>query len=79
MVKEWIVEWFLNNSTVKNEDMNSFLEKNYLEEGLIDSFGFLGLIGSCEEEFSISFSDDDFSNDAIFTMEGLIKIINDKI
>lgn len=78
MIREWIIEWFINNSAVQKEDINLYMDKNYLEVELIDSFGFLALIGACEEKFAISFTEEDFSNDSIFTIEGLIKIISDK-
>ena len=49
-----------------------------MEAGVIDSIGFLDLISACEEKLGIAFSDDDFSNDKIFTIAGLIDIITEK-
>lgn len=78
MIKNWIYEWFAKNSGVKKDELNLYENKNYLTEGLIDSFGFLSLISACEEELSMEFLDDDFSDDDIFTINGLAKIIAEK-
>lgn len=77
MVEEWIMNWFEKNGSVQRE--KCILNENYLEQGYIDSFGFIALIGECEENFSISFSDDDFSNERMFTIQGLIECIQNRI
>ena len=78
MIKKYILDWFEKNCSYKASDMDLVGEKNYLETGIIDSFGFLKLIASCEEEFNIFFSDDDFSGENIFSINGLIGIIEKK-
>lgn len=76
MVKHFIEDWFLENGSLKKEDIKS--NDNYIESGYIDSFGFLDLIQTCEDRFNIHFSDDDFENDKIFTIDGLAEIIEAK-
>ncbi len=77
MKKEFVLEWFEKNSTMTREELENNLEINYLEEGLIDSFGFLELISACEEQLGISFNDDDFANDEMFTLSGLIATLEE--
>lgn len=74
-VKEWIVKWFEENGNVSMEELKQNADKNYVEEGFVDSFGFITLIGACEEEFSIRFSDQDFEGEEIFTIQGLAELI----
>lgn len=78
MIKEWISEWFVNNG-VSLSDVENNMGSNYLEVGFLDSLGFLGLISDCEDHFSMVFSDDDFSNDLMFTINGLSEIISNKV
>lgn len=77
MNEEKIYDWFQK----KGVDANTIIENrnaNYLEAGLLDSLGFLELITMCEDTFEISFTDDDFLNDAIFSIAGLINIVKEK-
>lgn len=78
MKKDFIIGWFTENSTLSREELEKDLTINYLESGVIDSFGFLDLISACEEKLGITFNDDDFSDDRIFTIAGLIDIITEK-
>ena len=78
MIKKWIINWFVTNSGMLEEEILVNTDKNFLEIGLIDSFGFLGLISACEEELNIVFSEDDFLKDQIFTISGIVKIISEK-
>lgn len=78
MKKEFVVNWFAENSICTREEIEKDLSVNYFEQGLIDSFAFLKLIAECEEKFGISFSDDDFSNDEIFTISGFISILENE-
>jgi len=78
MKKDFIIGWFAENSTLSREELEKDLTINYLESGVIDSFGFLDLISACEEKLEITFNDDDFSDDRIFTIAGLIDIITEK-
>lgn len=77
MTIEYIIKWFVEHST-EGEEIKGKTDDNYLTSGFIDSFGFLELISYCEEEYNIEFSDDDFANDAIFSIKGLAQIIDIK-
>ena len=78
MKKEFVVNWFAENSTCTREEIEKDLSVKYFEQSLIDSFAFLNLIAECEEKFGIAFSDDDFSKDEIFTISGFISILENE-
>ena len=78
MKREFIINWFLNNSTLSEADIEKNMEENFFDLGIIDSFGFLELIGECEEKLDIAFDDEDFQNDSIFTIKGLIGLVEKK-
>lgn len=78
MKKEFIINWFVEKSTMSKEELEKNLDVNYFEQGLIDSFALLELITACETEFGVTFSDEDFENDDIFTVSGLISILEKK-
>lgn len=75
MEKDFVVNWFIQRGALNSEEMKKAMHANYLEQGWIDSFGFLELIEACEQQFKITFSDEDFSDEAIFTISGLIGIL----
>ena len=74
MVYNFVINWFKEHSNI-GEDVENHLDDNYLANGYVDSFGFLDLIASSEEKFNIKLSDEDFANDSIFTINGLVKIL----
>ena len=76
-VRIWIIDWFEKKSDVPSVDIDE--NKNYVESGWIDSFQFLDLIREVEEEFEVSFSDDDFSKEELLTIKGIIEIIISKL
>lgn len=75
MEKDFVRDWFVQRGAVTQEEMDHAMDQNYLEQGWIDSFGFLELIETCEQKFKMTFSDDDFSDEKIFTVSGLIEIL----
>lgn len=74
-MKDLVLKWFANNSTLSMDELMVNYDINYLEQGVIDSFGFLSLISFCEDELGIILSDDDFSKQEIFTISGIVKIL----
>lgn len=78
MNENLIYEWFKKRG-IEMEIIVENQDANYLELGFVDSFGFLELITLCEEKFGISFTDDDFTDDSIFSIAGLINIVNRRI
>ena len=78
MIREFIVNWFVESSSLSREQIEEDLEVNYIDKGIVDSFAFLELISACEENLEIEFTDDDFSNESIFRIAGIIRIIEAK-
>ncbi len=76
MAYDFILQWFAENGAVDGQDAGDYMEKNYLAEGYIDSFGFLELVAACESRFSFSFSDSDFEDEKIFTICGLAGLVD---
>lgn len=77
-VKEWVINWFVNSANCEREKVEENFEQNYIEVGLVDSFGFLQLIADIEEMGTI-LSDKDFENEALFTINGLIAILEERL
>ena len=78
-VEKWVVEWFVDNGGSVKEEIYTNMQENYIENGLVDSFGFLQLIADIEEKYKFVFEDSDFENEKLFVIEGLIEVIGDKI
>ena len=52
---------------------------NYIEAGYIDSMGLIQFIATLEDEFGISFTDEDMQNPDIRIVGKLIQMITDKM
>ncbi|MEW6044789.1 MAG: hypothetical protein AB1608_11055 [Thermoproteota archaeon] len=78
-LESWIIKWFSENATLEENEIISNLEENYLIKGWIDSLKFISFISDIENEFKISFSNDEFQNRKFATIKGLTKIIEEKI
>lgn len=73
--EEWIIKWFVNNGKMSEKEVIANINKNYIDIGLVDSFGFLQLLSDIAEEFEMEFSDEDFSNEKFFTISGLSELL----
>lgn len=72
-VKTWIIEWFKENTELKEGEMG--VKDDYFEKGWVDSFKFIFFIANIEERFDIRFSNDEFQDRSFSTIEGITKII----
>ncbi len=79
LLKDWLIDWFENNTDLNKEEIIENSAKNYFEEGWIDSFKFITFISDVEESFNIRFSNEEFQNRAFATIDGLNSIISGKI
>jgi acyl carrier protein len=77
-IKQWLIDWFVNKTSAREEDLNLALEKSYFEAGWIDSLLFISFISDVEEHFKVSFSNDEFQNREFSTILGLADIITEK-
>lgn len=74
-VREWLVEWFVENGTVTKEILLENMDSNYFNAGFIDSFTFISLIGDLEDEYDVEFDNDQFLDREFATINGLADII----
>jgi len=74
-IREWLVDWFVENGTVTREKLLENMDSNYFNDGFIDSFTFISLIGEIEEEYDIEFDNDQFLDRDFATVNGLADII----
>lgn len=75
--KLWILEWFQKNGNYSEDECD--LTKNFFEQGIIDSFQFISLLGDIENYFHIHFDNSQFQDRDFSTINGLIKCIEEKI
>lgn len=73
-----IINWFVENSLGSKDEIESNLEANYFEKGWIDSFQFIEFLAFLEEEFGVTFENEEFQNREFATISGLKKIIKNK-
>ncbi len=71
----WVREWFTANATQAWDE--ALWQDNYLEAGLIDSFGLIGLIDAVEQAFALRIPADSFQDRRFATMAGLAAIIDE--
>ena len=76
MVQEWIIQTLSNRAT---NQVILEVHDNYLEKGVIDSFGLMEFIEEIEQNFSIQFSNSEFSDRRFVTISGLTEIITSKM
>lgn len=77
--KEWIIEWFVDNSAVDKETLEANADVNYFEAGYIDSFVFISLMDDIEEEFGAEFDNDQFLDRSFATINGLANILSEMV
>ena len=72
----WLKTWL-----AQRENAPSSIEedKNYFEQGLVDSFGFLEMIFAIEKKFGIKFTESHFQDPRFSTLNGLVEIIEELI
>ncbi len=76
-VKEFIVDYIQREYTI-SEDID-IMELNYVESGYIDSMGMIQFIAVIEDEFGISFSDDELAEPDIKVVGKLINMVVKKL
>lgn len=77
--KEWILNWFEENSSVEREILEQQCDVNYFNAGFIDSFVFISLIGELEEVFNVEFDNEQFLDRDFATINGLAEIIDELV
>lgn len=76
--KEWIIDWFKTHSSESADVIEQAIKENYMEIGLIDSFGFVQMLSDIDDEFDVMFVNEDFLNPEFQTIEGIAKMIDER-
>ncbi|MDQ7822520.1 MAG: phosphopantetheine-binding protein [Candidatus Eremiobacteraeota bacterium] len=80
-IQESVLTYFRQNGSIDLKGATELekLKCNYLEEGVVDSFGIVNMIMTFEEQFNIHFTPEDMQSDDFQTPGGLIKLIESHI
>ena len=76
-VKDFVIDYIQREYTIPDDV--DIINLNFVEEGYVDSLGLVQFIYSLEDEFGISFSDDDLQNPDIKLVGKLIAIVESKM
>lgn len=76
-VKDFIVEYIQREYTLP-EDVD-IMNLNYVEEGYIDSLGLIQFIAVIEDEFGITFSDEDLAGEDIKVVGKMVDLVTAKM
>ena len=76
-IRDFILDYIQREYTLP--DGIDVMELNYVESGYVDSLGLIQFIATIEDEFNISFTDDDLANPDIKVVGKLIEIIYKKM
>ena len=79
--KKTVIEFFTNNSEglLSLDDEEKLLNCNYLDEGVIDSFGIVVMITELEEKLNVKFTAKDMQSYEFQSIGGLISLLEEKI
>ncbi len=76
-IRDFIIDYIQREYTIPSDI--DILNLNFVEEGYIDSMGLIQFITVLEDEFGISFSDDDLAGSDIKVVGKLIQLISSKM
>ncbi len=77
MVKDFVVDYIQREYTIPDD--TDILNLNFVDEGYVDSLGLVQFIYTLEDEFGITFSDEDLQNPDIKVVGKLIAIVESKM
>lgn len=77
-IKEWLIDWFCNHSSLSATDLEAASKEDYLKKGIIDSFSFVMLISDIDDEFDIAFTNEDFLDSRFPSIDGLTEMIQER-
>lgn len=73
--RQFILDYFSDQGTIPGNSELEHMACDYIQSGLIDSFGLLTLIAEIEDAFPIVLDGDDLESPRFKTIGGLIEII----
>lgn len=77
-IKEWLINWFCNHSSLDAAQLETTSNEDYLKKGVIDSFSFVMLISDIDDEFDIAFTNEDFLDPRFSSIDGLTEMIKER-
>lgn len=77
MVKDFIIDYIQREYTIPADV--DVMNLNFVEQGYVDSLGLIQFIYTLEDEFGITFSDEELKTDDIKVVGKLIAIVESKI
>lgn len=76
-VRAFIVEYIQREYSISDDA--DIMNLNYVEEGYVDSLGLIQFIAVMEDEFGITFSDDDLANPDIKVVGKMAELVISKM
>jgi acyl carrier protein len=70
-IEEWLFDWF--RERVPSLELQA--DENYIDKGVIDSFGIIELVEAIETHFEIRLDQNDLQSLELFSIAGLAAII----
>ena len=76
-VKEFIVDYIQREYTIPED--TDIMNLNYVEEGYIDSMGLIQFIAVIEDEFNITFTDEDLASEDVKVVGKMVNLVTSKM
>ena len=77
-VRKWLIDWFSNHSSLSASELEVASKDDYLKRGIIDSFAFVTLISDIDDEYDITFTNEDFLEPRFSSIDGLAAMISER-
>ena len=75
-VKDFVLDYIQREYSLPTDV--DVMEFNFIDSGYVDSMGLIQFIATVEDEFNISFSDEDMESEDIKVIGKLVKMIHKK-
>jgi acyl carrier protein len=76
-VKDFIVDYIQREYTIPED--TDIMNLNYVEEGYIDSMGLIQFIAVIEDEFNITFTDEDLASEDVKVVGKMVNLVTSKM
>ncbi len=74
-VVNWLHDWFARRGPLPDLPRAEWLDLDFFEAGLVDSFGIMELITAIEQQFGVAFQAEHFERKSFFKLNGLADLI----
>lgn len=78
-IREWLTQWFIENLGIEANIVEDNLNVNFFHNSWMDSFQFINFISDVEDEFDVTFSNDEFQDRNFASISGVSKSIASKL